>query len=85
MPTYDFTLILNGADPLALLDPLFEAGCDDAVFGETEGVSLAHFDREAPDLATAIASATHAVESVKPLHVVRVEIDEEALAALAPH
>lgn len=73
---YSFTLLLRGSSPLAYLDDLFEAGCDDAVFGEREGASFAEFDREATDLSTAIRSAIEAVESVADLHVVRVEPDE---------
>jgi hypothetical protein len=66
VPTYAFTLFLDGADPLDLQDAPFNAGCDDATFGESEGVSTAHFDREAPELASAIVSAMRAVESVNP-------------------
>lgn len=83
MHTWSFTLILNGAEFTdERMDALFEAGCGDALFGESAGIAFADFAREAPDLETAITSARRAVESVSPLHVVRAVIDEEALAAL---
>ncbi len=79
---FSFTLILRGVDPLEHLDPLFEAGCDDAIFGEREGSYYAEFDREAPSLATAIESAVRQVEGAVPgLSVVRIEPDELVSAA----
>lgn len=77
-----FTLLLRGANPLEHLDALFEAGCGDAIFGEREGTYFAEFDREAPSLADAIASAIDQVEGAVPgLKVVRVEPDELVNAA----
>lgn len=80
--TYTFTLLLRGANPLEHLDALFEAGCDDAIFGEREGTFFAEFDRESSSLAAAISEAIGQVESVVPgLRVVRVEPDELVTAS----
>ena len=75
--TYTFTLLLQGADPLEHLDALFEAGCDDAVFGERDGVSFAEFDRVAVNFPEAVGSAIGQIESSVPgLRVIRVEPEE---------
>lgn len=80
--THTFILLLRGANPLAYLDALFEAGCDDALFGERERTYFAEFDREALTLADAIVTAIDQVESAVPgLQVVRVEPDELVNAA----
>jgi hypothetical protein len=72
-----FTLVLDRMPTDDELDALFEAGCDDATFGSDRGLPVAGFDREAPALADAIASAVRAVESTG-LTVLRV-IDEDLL------
>ena len=69
----NFTLILQGSNPLDLLEALFEAGCDDALFGEREGTYFADFDRKATDCSSAITRAIEAVETVADLRVTRVE------------
>ncbi len=80
--THTFILLLRGANPLEYLDALFDAGCDDAIFGEREGTYFAEFDREAPTLADAIVTAIEQVESAVPgVQVVRVEPDELVNAA----
>ncbi len=79
MNTYDFTLLVRGADLQSdeNLDALFEVGCDDATFGEREHVQFANFDREADSLAEAVSSAIEAIEAAVPgAKVVRVEPDE---------
>lgn len=79
MTSYEFTLLFRGADLLSdeSLDALFEAGCDDATFGEREKLQYAMFQREADNLATAIKSAIDAIEMTVPgAKVVRVEPDE---------
>jgi hypothetical protein len=81
--SYGFTLIIAGLD----LDDeeqgnaLFEAGCDDATFGEVDRVGYGDFHREADSLAEAILSAIHDVESVVGLRVLHVEPDELVTAA----
>ncbi len=79
MAKFDFTLIMAGADMLTdeHIDALFEAGCDDATFGEVDGVQFGDFSREAPSLASAVGPAIRAVESaMEGLRVVRVEPDD---------
>ena len=74
---YSFTLLLRGANPLDHLDALYDAGCDDAIFGERDGVWFAEFDRERESLVDAVSSAINDVESAVPaLQVARVEPDE---------
>lgn len=80
MPEHHFTLILTGpVDDHA--DELYEAGCDDAILGEIDGVTYADFDREADSLDEAITTAIAAIESVPSLHVARVEPDDLVTAA----
>ena len=80
--TYTFTLLLLGPSPLDHLDALFEAGCDDAIFGEREGMFFADFDRTANSLAEAVGKAIAQVEFAVPaLRVARVEPDELVNAA----
>lgn len=74
-----FTLFLRGPDALTdeHMDALYEAGCDDALFGSRDGAQYAAFDREARDFGAALASAIEAVTSAVPgLSVVRVEPDD---------
>ena len=75
MIEHTFTLILNAA-PDEHLDALFEAGCDDALFGEVDGTHYVEFTREAPTLSAALASAIADVRSVADLRVLRVEPDD---------
>ena len=72
MGTHSFTIVLDRQPTDSELDELFSIGCDDAAFGTEGGVPTAEFDREAPDLANAIASAVRALEWVhlSPLRVV---------------
>jgi len=77
--TYNFTLLLSGADPLTPenLNKLYEAGCDDATFGRRESLSYAEFDREANSLAEAVGTAIRDIEGAIPgLQAVRVEPEE---------
>jgi hypothetical protein len=64
MSGHAFTLVLDREPTDDEFDALVEAGCDDASFGVEDGLSIAEFDRQAPTLADAIASAVRAVESV---------------------
>jgi predicted DNA-binding transcriptional regulator AlpA len=79
MSKHDFTLILSSEDALtdAHLDSLFDQGCDDATFGEVDGVQFADLSRDAESVAAAIGSARRAVERAVPgLRVTRVEPDD---------
>jgi len=62
---FSFTLTIEGADVMAdgAQEALFEAGCDDATFGVSQGIQTAEFDREAAEFAEAVASAIKAVGS----------------------
>ncbi len=73
---YEFSLIIAGSlEDDAILDALFEAGCDDATFGQVDDVGYADFVREAPSFAAAVRPAIEQVESTG-LRVVRVEPDD---------
>ncbi len=76
---HSFTLFLAGADVLGdeQLDALYEAGCDDALFGVRDGVQYAAFDRQAVSFSEALASAIRDVTlTVAGSQVVRIEPDE---------
>lgn len=87
MGAFTFTLLVAGPDLQSdeNLDALFEAGCDDATFGNREKIQYADFDREAPSSAEAIASAIHSIENTVPGALVfRVEPEEfVSLSAIA--
>lgn len=52
MPTFTFTLIAEGSDLQSdeFVDAVYEAGCDDALVGQANGVQYVDFDREADTL-----------------------------------
>ena len=84
---HSFTLLLRGPDVLTdeHLDALYEAGCDDALFGERDGAQYAAFDRHARSFGDALRSAINAVTAaVEGLSVVRIEPDDlVSMAAIA--
>jgi hypothetical protein len=76
MTTHSFTLYFAGPDILTdeNFDALFEAGCDDALFGERDGAQYGDFDREAKSFSDALRTALRDVQKAVPgLRVVRVE------------
>jgi hypothetical protein len=78
-PSHEFTLYLDGPDSLmpANFDALYEAGCDDALFGYTLGRQTAEFVRRAPTLRVAVESAIAQVEHAVPdLRVTQIELDD---------
>jgi hypothetical protein len=77
--TFNFTLILAGVDDFTveLADRLYEAGCDDATFGTSNGVHFGRFSREAGSLGEAVGSAIGNVERAG-LAVARVDVDASA-------
>src|SRR5215216_7799955 len=75
MTEYSFILAIDG-NVEEKIEELFEAGCDDALFGSIDGAHYADFDRESPTLGEAISSAIANVESVSGLRVRRVEPDD---------
>lgn len=72
MTVWRFSLIIDGPDldDDDLLDALFEAGCDDALFGGVNGTQCADFHRETAQIEDAVLSAIAAIESVAGLQVV---------------
>lgn len=74
MSLHHFTLIVDGPDVQdeALIDALFEAGCEDALVGRAEGIQYVEFDREAARLDDAILSAVADVEKVPGVTVARI-------------
>lgn len=76
MPVHVFTLVLDRRPNDEELGALLDTGCD-AAFGTEHGRPIAAFDREAPALTDAIASAVRDVESAG-LRVLRVW-DEDLL------
>jgi predicted DNA-binding transcriptional regulator AlpA len=77
MTEFDFMLVVEGQiDDEQVLDLLYEAGCDDAVFGSVDGVGFGEFVREGGSFDGAVISAIRQVESVPGLRVLRIEPDD---------
>lgn len=73
---HSFTLYFRGPDILTdeNCDALFEAGCDDVLFGERDGAQYGDFDREARSFSDALRTALRDVQRAVPgLRVVRIE------------
>ena len=66
MSTHHFTLIVDGPDIQsdAIIDALYEAGCDDALIGRADGIQYVEFDREAVGVLEAVLSAVADIERV---------------------
>ena len=77
MKSHHFTLIVDSPDleSDAVLAALFEAGCDDALVGRSDGIQYLDFDRESESTVTAILSAIADVESVPGVEVIRLAGD----------
>ena len=73
MPTHHFTLIVDGADlqDEAVVDSLFESGCDDGLVGSVDDTQFIDFDREAPSLGDAVLSAVADIERTDGVQVIR--------------
>jgi hypothetical protein len=71
---FTFTIDVPGEFTVETADRLYEAGCDDATFGTSNGVHFGTFHREADSLGDAIGSAVKDVERAG-LSVARVEIE----------
>ena len=74
MQTYHFTLIVEGPDMQdeAVIDALFENGCDDGTVGRSDDVQFIVFDREAASHVEAVRSAIDDIERTPELKVVRI-------------
>lgn len=79
MTAHEFTLIVEGPDlqDEALVDVLFEAGCDDATIGRVGSIQYLDFDREAGSFDDAVLSAAKDIETTVPdIRVVHLEPDD---------
>ncbi len=80
MRKFEFTVLLSAPPSFPTddqIDVLFEAGCDDALFGCTAGVAYADFVREADTFPGAVMSAIQAIEQTIPdIRILRVEPDD---------
>ena len=81
MAEFGFRLVLRGELTPERLEALYDAGCDDATFGERERVPYADFDRTARTFAQAVGRAIRDVERVPGLTAVRIEPDDLVSAA----
>lgn len=80
---YEFSLILTAADVTdEEADKLYEAGCDDGSILSRGNVTMVQFDRDAPTLDEALASAIRDVEGAG-FQVARVEIDRHEVPQTA--
>lgn len=78
MPKYSFMVELrwpSGSVDEVVASALYEAGCDDALFGVYELIPKLDFDRYAESLGVAVGSALGDVAKVDGLDVVAVYID----------
>lgn len=73
MTTYTFTLIIEGPDLQSelIIDKIFEAGCDDALIGRSDGIQYADSDRDADTFENAILGAIAELESIEGVRVSR--------------
>ena len=74
MPSQQFTLIVGGPDLQSdtVVAALFDAGCGDALIGRADGIQYLDFDRDGPNLETAILSAISDVERLPDVEVIRI-------------
>ena len=75
MQTHHFTLIIEGPDMQeeAIIDALFENGCDDGTIGRSDGIQFIVFDREAASFTEAVQSAIDGIERILELKVVQID------------
>lgn len=80
---YEFSLILTEPEVTDEgADKLYEAGCDDASILTRDGMTRLQFDRHAPNLDEALASAIQGVENAG-FTVARVEIERHEIPQIA--
>jgi hypothetical protein len=80
---YEFSLILTATDVTdEEADKLYKAGCDDGSILSRGDVTIVQFDRHAPTLDAALASAIRDVESAG-FEVARVEIERHEVPQTA--
>ena len=78
MQTHHFTLIIEGPDMReeAIIDALFENGCDDGTIGRSEGIQFIVFDREAASFVEAVQSAMDDIQRITGLKAVQIVGDD---------
>lgn len=84
MPKYSFEIELRwpeGSDVDRVANALYEAGCDDGLFGVYESIPKVDFTRAAPSLGEAVGSAIRDVMKVVGLAVVAVHVEETNVCA----
>jgi hypothetical protein len=81
MTVFGFRVILDGIDVMTddIAESLYQSGCDDCSPFSSDGLAGAVFDREAPTLDAAVATALHDIRKAG-YRVARVEIEAEDLA-----
>lgn len=84
MTTHTFMVTIDGLDVEddEAAEALIHAGCDDASIGSIDDTCFMDFDREAPCLTAAIASAIRQIESVPGLRVDAL-VNDSALVSMA--
>jgi len=82
MKTYSFTVVLSERQATEdMADKLFDAGCDDGLFGQCHGVVQVGFDRESSSMEDAVTSAVRQIVAAG-YKVKRIETDEAEVASL---
>lgn len=83
MLTHHFTLIVDGPDMQdeAIINALFENGCDDGTVGRSADVQFIVFDREAELPIEAVQSAIEDIERIPGLKVVRIADADQVFAS----
>lgn len=76
---YEFALIVEGVADIsdAVVDALFDAGCDDATISLRHGLLSIEFSRLAPSLQDAIYSASANIRAALPeARILRVDAED---------
>jgi hypothetical protein len=83
MKTYEFNVVLKDMAEITdeQADALFAAGCDDGTPTSSDGLAWIHFDRQAPSLEKAIASAVAQVLTTG-CGISKVELDVDSAVSL---
>ena len=73
MSIHHITLIVDSPNLQddTIIDRLFEAGCDDAAIGRSDGIQYVDFGREAASLDEAVLSAVMDIGHVNGVSVIR--------------
>jgi hypothetical protein len=74
---YSFSIFFNSPlEDVEIADKVYENGCDDAMFGRSNGLYSLCFDRCETSLSNAIGSALYNIECSKiDAKIIRIEVD----------